>query len=796
MFQNYFKIAVRNLLKNKGYTTINILGLSLGITCCLILFLVVRFELSFDNFHENGERIYRVVTDFTRSEGMSYNQGAPIPMYEALKNDVENLEEVVMLKFDREGSIVLVEDESKKFKEERIGYVNQEYFNVFQYEWLAGNNSKALLRPNQLVISEKIAQKYYQQPENAIGKIIRLNNKYDLQITGVVKNFPDNSDFRFNLLVSLPTIEGALDADDEWGSVSSSLQHFVLLPEFVRAADFQKSLDVLKKKYLDSEDVVNTAYTLQPLSTIHFDTRYGNFEDRVAGLETIWALIAIGIFMIVTACINFINLSTAQAIKRSKEVGVRKVLGSSRIQVASQFLGETAIITFLAIIISIGLVDFLLPYINELMNLNLSFHPPRDLTVFLFLIGLFLIVSFLSGLYPSFILSRFKPIDAIKNRISSRHTGGFTLRRSLVVTQFVISQVLIIGTIIVSNQLDYFKSQDLGFSKEAILTFPLPENDNNSLATLRGLLNKNENINDFAFANTTPSSDNRWVTNVDMVGSEVEEVYADVKIGDENYSKTYGIQLLAGRLYKESDSIREVVVNETLVRRFGISDPADAIGIEIEFWPDYPVPIVGVVKDFHAVSLRDEISPLIISTDRENYYEAGVKVAADYFPKTLSEIEAAWSEVYPDYVFDYEFLDERIGAFYRREAVLSKLFQIFAGIAIFIGCLGLYGLVSFMVAQNKKEIGIRKVLGASVINILMSFSKEFTKLVIIAFLIAAPISYYLMNNWLQDFTYKIEIGIGFFLLAIISSLIVAWLTVGYKAIMAAIANPIEALKSE
>lgn len=796
MLQNYFKISVRNLLKNKGYSAINILGLSLGITCCTILFIIVRFELSFDDFHDKGDRIHRVVTNFTRPEGLFYNPGAPIPMYEALKNDVSDLEEVVMIKFDREGSIVLLNDETKKFKEERIGYVNQEYFNVFQYEWITGNTTKALTGPNQLVISEKMAEKYYQQPENALGKIIRLNNKYDLQITGVVKDSPYNSDFRFNFLVSLPTIKGELDRDGEWGSVSSSLQHYVLLPELARVEDFQKSLDILGGKYLDAEDVANTAYSLQPLSTIHFDTRYGNFEDRVSGLETIWALIAIGIFMIVTACINFINLATAQAVKRSKEVGVRKVLGSSRIQLASQFLGETGIITLLAIIVSVGLVDIILPFINDLMNLNLTFSPTRDLTVSLFLIGIFLIVSLLSGIYPSLILSGFKPVDAIKNKINTHHAGGFTLRRSLVVTQFVISQILIVGTIVVSSQLNYFKSQDLGFSKEAILTFPIPENDNNSIAMLRGLLTSNENINDFSFANTTPSSDNRWVTNVDMVGSDVEEVYADIKIGDEHYPKTYGMKLLAGRFYSESDTIREAVVNETLIRRFGITDPADAIGREVEFWPEYPVPIVGVVKDFHAVSLREEITPVIISTDRKTYYEAGLKVTSDNFPQAISEIEEDWSKVFPDHVFGYEFLDERIGAFYRREAVMSKLFQIFAGIAIFIGCLGLYGLVSFMVAQKTKEIGIRKVLGASVLNILMSFSREFTKLVIIAFFIAAPISYYLMNNWLQDFTYKIEIGVGFFLLAILSSLILAWLTVGYKAIKAAIANPIKALKTE
>lgn len=796
MIKNFIKIALRNLLKNKGYSIINIMGLSMGITCCLILFMVVKFELSFDNFHPNSDRIYRVVTGFKRTTGMVYNQGAPVPLHEALKNDLPDLEHIAFVEYNFEGDIVLTDNELQKYKEEHIGFANQDYFEIFQHEWLAGSKSNALTAPNQVVVSEKLAVKYFSSPEAALNQTVRLNNKYDLKISGVVKSFPHNSDFPFNVWVSLPTVKKELEEEGEWGSVSSSRQHFVLLPENHDISRFTTGLENIAKKYQDPDDVKTTTYSLQPLKAIHFDTRYGNFSDRVSGKEMLWALMAIGIFMIVTACINFINLATAQAVKRSKEVGVRKVLGSSKLQLSIQFLGETAIITFIAIIIAVVLVDFTLPYLNRLMALDLVFRPLSDFFVLSMLFGLFILVSLLSGFYPSLVLAGFKPVDAIKNKISSRHAGGFTLRRSLVVTQFVISQVLIIGTIVVANQMEYFNSKDLGFDKEAIITIPLPENDNNSLATLRNGLQEIPEVRNITFGYTSPSSDNRWTSGIEMMGSDVKEVYADVKMSDVYYPQTYGIELLAGRFYSESDTVKEVVVNETFVKKFGISDPNEILGREVKFWQDYPVPIVGVVKDFHAISLRDQIGPLLLTTQRKSYEEAGIKVEPLNLPGTLKLIETAWSETYPDYVFSYEFLDERIGDFYAREAQLNKLFQIFAGIAIFIGCLGLYGLVSFVAAQKTKEIGIRKVMGASVANILILFTAEFTKLVIIAFILAAPLAYYFMNNWLQEFDYKIKIGAGVFVIAIISSLFVALLTVGYKAINASFANPIRALKSE
>lgn len=796
MLQNYLKIAIRNLIKNKGYSTINILGLSLGITCCLVLFVVVRFELSFDNFHAHGDRIYRVVTGFERKDGMNYNQGAPFPMHEALKNDLADLAQVVFINHQLEGDVLLHNKKNEKYKEQHIGYVNQEYFAMFQHEWLAGNQNSALTAPNQVVIAAQLARKYFEQPEKALGEVIRLNNEYDLKITGVIERFPDNSDFRFNILVSFPTVRPELEKDGEWGSVSSSMQHFVLLPENAKASVFDQRVAELADKYVDQSGATKTIFSLQALETIHFDTRYGNFSNRVSGKETVWALTAIGIFMIITACINFINLATAQAVKRSKEVGIRKVLGSSKLQLSTQFLGETAIITVIAILISIVLVDAALPSINQIMGLHLTFHPFQNIEVALFLLVLLIVVAALSGCYPSVVLSGFKPVEAIKNKISVRHAGGYTLRRGLVIFQFVISQVLIIGTIIVSSQLSYFRNTDLGFNQEAVLTVPLPENDQANLARFNHALLDISSVKNTTFGYTSPSSDNRWTSSVEMMGSEMEEVQTDIKLADVRYAETYGIDLLAGRFYRESDTIREVVVNEAFIRKFGIDDPNDALGREVEFWNGFPVPIVGVVRDFHAVSLRDELGPLLLSTDMESYEEAGLKISPQNVSETLKEIEAAWAAVYPAYVFDYEFLDERIGEFYLREARLNQLFQIFAGIAIFIGCLGLYGLVSFMAQQKTKEVGIRKVLGASVANILLLFSKEFTRLVMIAFVIAAPVAYFIMNSWLEDFTYRIEIGIGVFLLAVASSLLIAWTTVGFKAVKASVANPVDSLKSD
>ena len=713
----------------------------------------MRFEVGFDDFHVNKEKIYRIVTDFERGEGMSHNPGAPVPMHDALKTDLSDLEEIGMIQFQGESQITLSENESLKYMEEDIGFVNQDYLDIFLFEFVAGKREQALDAPHQIVLTESLANKYFNDAESALGKVVRLNNQYDLKVTGVVKDLPANTDFSLNAMASLLTKKAKLEENGGWGSVSSSIQHFVLMPERANIQSYQSRLAEIVRKYQSERDIGKVTFYFQPLTEVHFDTRYGNFNDRVSGKETIWALVAIGVFILITACINFINLATAQAIKRAKEVGIRKVLGSSRSQLSYQFLGETALITLFSILLSIGLVELILPRINQVLDLRLTFALQGNPAMMVFLLVLFAFVSFFSGLYPSIVLSGFNPVEAIKHKIGAKHAGGYGLRRSLVVLQFVISQVLIIGTIIITSQLKYFQSKDLGFNREAILTIPLPENDQFSLSSFKEALRKIQGVAMVTFENSTPSSGDRWVSDIDMVGLDVQEVYVDQKIADENYVDTYQLTLVAGRNYKQSDTVSEVVVNEALLRKFGIK-PEEAIGREVRFGGDFPVPIVGVIKDFHALSLREEISPILISTDRDSYSEAGIKISSENISQTIKEVEAAWSEVYPAYVFDFEFLDERIGGFYERETRLGQLFQIFAGIAIFIGCLGLYGLVSFMANQKTKEIGIRKVMGASISSILLLFSKEFMRLIFVAFLIAAPIAYFVMDSWLQDFTYK------------------------------------------
>jgi ABC-type antimicrobial peptide transport system permease subunit len=803
MLQNYLKVTLRNLLKNKGYFSINLLGLALGTVCALLIFVMVRYEHSFDKFHAKADKIYRVITHGKDQEGKeSLESGSHYSLVGALRTNFAEVKSTIVRNDGFEVQINVKDDlkgTEQKYIEENTGFVEPEFFEIFDFEIIQGEGKSALKNPNNALISETIAKKYFGN-EAPIGKTIRRDGQTDFKVVGIFKDFPSNTDLPFKIMFSYATIsqiEGK-ESLETWGGLWSQLETYMLLPKELTQSQVEARFPAFGKKYLDENTLKRRRYGLQPLSDIHFNSQTNNFANRTASIENLWALGLVAIFLIITACINFINLATAQAVKRSKEVGIRKVLGSSRLALVYQFFGETLIITLLAIVIASASAELLLPFLNQLMGLKIEKSFLWNGETALFLVCLLFVITLLSGFYPALVLSGFKPVLAIKNSITSNHAGGLNLRRGLVVLQFAISQILIIATIIATQQMDFFRSKDLGFNKDAILTVGLPKNDPARFETLKSELERLSEIEKVSLSFAPPSAGFNWTSGFRYTPHGDTDYAANMKMADTDYLNLYGLTLVAGRNFNRSDTLNEIVVNEALTQKLGFKTPQEALGqiIMMGRRNQSSREIVGVVKDFHVFSLHQSIMPVVIGSNRGAYNIAGIKLNMSNVKETLPKIEKIWTSVFPEYVYEYDFLDKQLGEFYLGEERQANLFKIFALIAIFIGCIGLYGLVSFMVTQKTKEIGVRKVLGASVNQIVFIFTKEFAKLLLIAFIIASPLVYYVMQGWLENFSYRIELGISVFLIAILVSALIATLTVGYKSFKAATVNPVKSLRTE
>ena len=809
MIKNYFKIAWRNILRHKAYSAINISVLAIGIAASLLIFVVVSFELSYDRFQKNYDRICRAVTFTKHGDGSSdENPGIPTPGYDAIKADFPQFEKVIAVA-SSSGTLFTVlgtspnndVSKSEKFIEEsNIIFTQPDYFDVFNTKWLSGQSS-VLSDAGNAVISESLAVKYFADWKKAVGQYLKLENSVIVRVAGIVADNPSNTDFPIHFFGSYETYKKNPDIfgyNAEWGSLSSNHQVYVVLPKNTSAANFARQLKTFSDKYYKNDGGRNDRQqVLQPLPTMHFDQRYGTLGDHISSKSILWTLSLIALLIIVMASINFINLSTAQAAGRSKEIGIRKVLGSQRKQLIAQSMGET----FLIVAISVGLAILIavatMPFLSNVASIPADTPLLTEQTLGFLAAGLVLI-TLLAGLYPALLVSGFKPAMALKNKITSANIGGISLRRVLVITQFAISQVLIIGTIVAVGQMNHVRNADLGFNKEAVMVLPcisLPE----ALARINPLkqqLQQNPNIISVSFASDEATSDNNWASNFAYDNRKDEDYPVFHKYGDADYVKTYGLKLIAGRNYEASDTVREFLVNETLTKKLGLKDPALAVGKTLRVGGGKWLPIVGVVKDFKTNSLKDDVKPLTIAPKKDFYYTIALKLRTNNLPATTAAIEKIWKQTYPEYAYRSHFVDDTIERFYKQETQLTLLYKIFAGIAIFISCLGLYGLVSFMAIQKTKEVGVRKVLGASVGNIVLLFSKEFTLLITIAFVIAVPVAWYFMSGWLQNFQERIQMGIGIFILAIVSSLVIAWMTVGYRAVKAALANPVKSLRSE
>ena len=802
MFKNYLKTAFRNFKRNKSYAIINVLGLTVGIAASLLIFLVIQYETSFDNFHKKKDKIYRIATEFHTQDGIGYSDGVSFPVAAAMRIDFPQIKEVAAI--FRNGDQVTIEQgdrQLKKLREDNFYYAEPEFFKMFDFEWLAGSPQNSLKDPHSAALTQATAEKFFGDWRSAIGKTFKYGNKTLYKVTGILKNIPSNTDFPLSVVVGYSALENTYIKNNlnDWVSTFGGAYTFVVLPAALSPSHLDEQLKGFAKKHKPAE-YAKDAFVTQPLSEIHFDDRFGNFRGHTFSHSLIKALAFIGLFLILIACVNFINLATAQAVNRSREVGVRKVLGSSRRQLAFQFLGETVFITITAVVLAVLVAEITLPLLNKLletkMTMSLIFNP----WLVLFILILTISVTILSGLYPAIILSGFNPITALKSKITSKMVGGISMRRVLVVLQFAIAQILIIGMLIVVSQMNFFRNASLGFDKAAIINVPMPGDSlsKTKVDYMRNRLLANNNILNASFSFGSPSSDGNWNSDFKFDhATKSTNFSANLKWADTGYFKTYNLQFVAGRPYYASDTVREFVVNETLLRKLGINDPQAAIGKEINFWDgNKAARIVGVIRDFNSYSLREPMAPVVLSTWKDVYQTINIKIKPGTEKAVLPFIEKLWNENFSDYVYDYKFLDDTIASFYKQENQLSILYKIFAAIAIFISCLGLYGLVSFMAVQRTKEVGIRKVLGASARHIVYLMSKEFTLLIIIAFAISAPVAYYIMHKWLQNYTYRIPLSASIFLLAIVGSIIIAWITVGQRAIKSALANPVKSLRTE
>ena len=796
MLNNYLKILLRNFARNRAFTLINISGLTLGITCSLIMFLIVKEELSFNRYHTNLDSIYRVGhIDYV--DGREYSQGGvPLPMSDAVAEEIVGVKQSTLISHAMYGLISVSNKGETKYYEEspEVVYIEPNFFDMFDWEVLEGEVKEALDQPNMVALSKTLAEKYFPD-QSAIGKTIKLDKSKDLQIVAVLEDARKSSDFPFGIFVSMQTIKSG-DRFTRWNSISSNDVMFVQLEESTTPQSIDKQFPDFIEKHWDKETRETRAFLLSPLSEYHFDDRFGTFSQRSGSKQLLWTYTIIGIFLIVTACFNFINMSTAMAVKRAKEVGMRKVLGSSRKQLVLRFLGETFAITFISVLVSTALTERLLPLvINDFFELSIEFNLISDLSILGYLLGILVVVSLLAGLYPALVLSGAKPVTALKGTLSNSG-AKLSLRRSLVVVQFMLCQLLIFGTIVAVSQMNYFTSVDMGYDKEWILTFNMAEKDPETQKVWRDKIETIPGVNAYSISSHPPFSGSVMGTNAYYYDTDTSrtEVNIHFKRADTGYLDTYGLRMVAGEWFPKRDTMSHFVVNESFLKKVGI-DPIDAIGETVNVW-GRKRPITGVVQDFHAVRLDQAIEPMVIFSDYQNYRNIGLKINASRADDIIATLEETWYDIHEEYEFDYIFVDAEIEEYYETEKKMSQMLTVFAGISIFIGCLGLYGLVAFIANQKSKEIGIRKVLGASVKSLVASFSGEFAKLVGIAFLVAAPLGYFGMNTWLQEYEYGITIGPMIFIASIGASLVIAMLTTGYRSVKAATANPVNSLRDE
>jgi putative ABC transport system permease protein len=799
MFKNYLKIALRNLLRHKGYSFINIAGLAVGITCCLLILLFVQDELSYDRYHEKADRIYRLVVENEAEGRVFQNALSSAPMAPALLRDYPEIESAARL-YPVDAS-VLVSHGDKRFYEERFFYADAAVFEVFTFPFIKGDPKTALNEPNAVVLTEEMAQKFFGE-EDPLGKIIKVDLQRDYLVTGVIKNIPNNSHLRFDFLASFKSLDAILgESLQSW--TYNPFFSYLLLRENFPSHELDNKIASLFDKNI-GEQLQSLGWRLrpylQPLTAIHLHP-LGNELNAQGDIRYVYIFSAIALFILVIACINFMNLATARSEMRAREVGMRKVLGSQQRQLVAQFLGESVLLAIIAMLIAIVLIELILPSFNAIANRELAIDYRNNWPFVAGLLALTLFVGVLAGSYPAFFLAAIKPLEVFKSRTA---TGwrGFLSCQALVVFQFGISIILMIGTVVVYNQLDYMRNKKLGYDQEQVVVVPIKDAGLlKQRQTLKHTLLQNPSVSHVTFTSRYPGI-GTWGTVARRPDRpEVQVTDMKVLLTDFDYIETLNIALLAGRsFFEEMDAgvgaTPAVILNETAAHALGWDTPAEAVGQTIRALGNRSGTISGVVKDFHFQTLHMGMQPLMMVLAPNRYAYVMLRIAAHDIGGTLAYVKNAWTEFAPQWPFDYLFLDQNFDKLYRAEQRLGKIFGAFGGIAIFIACLGLFGLASFTAGRRTREMGIRKVLGATAPGIVQLLSREFVKLVLVANVIAWPVAYFAMNKWLQSFAYRIDMGWWIFAFASGLALFIALLTVSTQAIKAALANPVEALRYE
>lgn len=803
MFRNYFKTAIRNLLRYKGFSLINILSLSIGITGCLVISLFVFDEKKFDKSIEDSENIYRIYEQRDSKSAITYYAPVP-PMYGTFLQqhypEVETSARILM-----SANKFLMEAGEKSEYEDKGWFVDSSFFKIFPFTFLRGDPATALNAPFTVVLSEDVANRMFGS-EDPVGKTVFID-KDTFEVKGVMAKLPSHFHLDFNYLMSLPSarIDPARMERWSWHQFFT----YVKLKPGTDAGQLQEKFQAHVKKEIHPTMTQGITYLpfFQPLKDIHLKSADFIYDNAIRGNESyVKGLTIIALFVLIIACFNFINLATARSFRRAKEIGVRKVAGAERRDLIIQFLGETVLLSTVSMIIATIATLFLLPLLNQFTGKSISFNPVANPLLALIVLGAGIFIGMLAGIYPSLILSGFRPIAVLKNMKSG--TGGHIgwLRQGLVVIQFSLSALLIVSSIIVYRQIKYLNNKDLGFEKEQVVFFPVRGDVERNIESFKSELKRSSNIASVTSGYGLPGD--RFAGDGINIPGRDKEYSTTLFIGDYDYLKTLGLRLVAGRDFSRdmaTDSTEAFIINETAVKEFGFGTPEKALGQPMT-WNEWsprdtlkPVKqgkVIGVVQDFHYKSLHEKVSSSVIQIYPQVISTVAVKVKTADLKTTVSYINDTWKKFSPGYPLDYQFLDESYGAMYKSEQKLGSLIWIFTLMAIFIGCMGLFGLAAFSAEQRVKEIGIRKVLGASVFSITGLLSKNFVMLVLISSLIAFPIAWWAMNKWLQDFSYRISITWWVFLVAGAVAILIAIITVSFQTIRAAIANPVKSLRTE
>lgn len=817
MYKNYFKTAFRSLLKHKIFSLINVIGLAIGISASLVIYLIVSYDFGFNKLQDDDDRIYRVVSDFSYQGEPNYNSGVPVPLGPATKNGVTGLEVVAPLYgYAYEGKITVdsANGTPKVIKKQNLIVVTDgSYFDLINYKWLAGSRSQAFNHPNQVVLTAKQAKLYFPHLSYAavMGKEVIYEDTLHTTVAGVVENLQVKTDFNFHDFISLKTADthkGMVEnyTNPSWGSTSSSDQLLIKIRPDASLKAIKKQVNALYTKNRNRRDMSpgqTHEFSLQPINDIHFNSRYDAFDQRQANKTVLYSLLGVAAFLLLLGCINFINLTTAQSVQRAKEIGVRKTIGSTRQQLIGQFLTETLVLTVAATLLSALIAYYLLQLFSNFITPEITYSMLFTREVFIFITLLIVVITVASGLYPAIMLSSFKPVHVLKGHDVNGKSRGTYLRKTLTVTQFVIAQFFIMGTLMVGSQIHYVLNKDLGFSKDAILYINTPwkTSRGNKKEILAEKIAAIPQVKLVAVGGAAPSASGTWSTYMKYKDGKKEiETEVFIKNGDEHYMDIYQLRLLAGRKIEARDSATKAfVINETYAHILGFKNAKDAVGKTIDH-DEKQIPIVGVVKDFYQKSLHTAIKPIAIITNKKSNYGM-VHVALQpqqgkSWSGAIAQMQDAWKQIFPEEEFSYTFIDDSVARFYNAEKDTAKLLNWATGLSILISCMGLLGLAIHSTNQRVKEIGVRKVLGASVSQIVTLLSADFVKLIVIAFVLSLPIAWYTMHQWLQRFAYHTQISWWIFAGAIASTLIIAVLTMSLQTVKAALANPVKSLRSE